>query len=76
MTLDASTSSRDAARRRLDSWKQIASHLRREVRTAQRWEKSEGLPVHRHQHGQRDTVFAYTDELDAWLDGEDHVEIR
>jgi len=51
----------------LDSWKQIASHLNRDVRTAQRWEKQEGLPVHRHVHQSRGTVFAYTDEVDAWL---------
>jgi hypothetical protein len=25
---------------RLDSWKEIAAYLRREVRTVQRWEKS------------------------------------
>src|SRR5690349_16607324 len=53
-------------RARLDSWKEIASHLQRDVRTVQRWEKSEGLPVHRHIHGERGTVYAYTDELDQW----------
>ena len=58
-------SPRDAAK--LDSWKQIAAYLGREVRTAQRWEKGEGLPVHRHQHGSRGTVFAYPSEIDAWL---------
>ncbi|MCU1257033.1 MAG: repeat-containing protein, partial [Candidatus Angelobacter sp.] len=35
---------------RLDSWKEIASYLRRDVRTVQRWEKKEGLPVYRHLH--------------------------
>ena len=30
---------------RLDSWKEIASHLRCDVRTAQRWEKGDGLPA-------------------------------
>ena len=54
--------------RRLDSWKQIAAYLNREVRTAHRWEKHEGLPVHRHQHSKRGTVYAYTAEIDAWLD--------
>ena len=33
---------------RLDSWKEIAGYLGREVRTVQGWEKNEGLPVHRH----------------------------
>jgi len=51
---------------RLDSWKEIASYLKREVRTAQRWEKSEGLPVRRHQHDKLSSVFAYKSELDAW----------
>ena len=52
---------------RLDSWKEIASYLRRDVTTVQRWEKKEGLPVHRHQHDRQGTVFAFPDELDAWL---------
>jgi serine/threonine-protein kinase len=32
----------------------------------QRWEKEEGLPVHRHNHLQRGTVHAWSDEVDAW----------
>src|SRR5208282_3791025 len=51
---------------RLDSWKEIASYLKREVRTAQRWEKTEGLPVRRHQHDKLSSVFAYRSELDSW----------
>ncbi|MBI2962288.1 MAG: tetratricopeptide repeat protein [Deltaproteobacteria bacterium] len=51
---------------RLDSWKEIAAQLRREVRTVQRWEKSEGLPVHRHLHQRLGSVYAYRSELDAW----------
>ncbi len=51
---------------RLDSWKEIASYLKREIRTAQRWEKTEGLPVHRLQHAKRGSVYAYRHELDAW----------
>jgi len=43
---------------RLDSWKQIAAYLRRDIRTVQRWEKLEGLPVHRHQHQKRGSAFA------------------
>ena len=45
--------------RRLESWKEIATYLRRDVTTVQRWEKREGLPVHRHQHDRQGTVFAY-----------------
>ncbi|HEY3132432.1 MAG TPA: tetratricopeptide repeat protein [Acidobacteriota bacterium] len=52
---------------RLESWKEIAGYLKREVRTAQRWEKSEGLPVRRHLHAKLDSVYAYPSELDAWL---------
>ena len=50
----------------LDSWKEIASYLQRDVSTAMRWEKSEGLPLRRHQHGSRASVYAYPSELDAW----------
>lgn len=56
--------------RRLDSWKEIAAHLGRNERTAIRWEKK-GLPVHRVPGGQRQAVFAYTDEIDAWLVSQD-----
>src|SRR6188508_3247204 len=52
---------------RLDSWKEIARYLNRSVRTVYRWEKEEGLPVHRHQHKELGSVFAYKGELDAWL---------
>jgi tetratricopeptide (TPR) repeat protein len=51
---------------RLESWKEIAAYLKREVRTVQRWEKNEGLPVHRHQHDERSTVYAFKTEFDAW----------
>jgi len=51
---------------RLDSWKEIAAHLGRSVRTVTRWEREEGLPVRRHVHGKAGTVFAYKSELDAW----------
>src|SRR5262245_41068672 len=52
---------------RLDSWKEIANYLRREVRTVQLWEKFEGLPVHRHFHKRLGSVFAFRTEIDAWL---------
>ena len=51
---------------RLDSWKEIAAYLRRNERTARRWEKTEGLPVYRHAHAKRDSVYAYKKQLDAW----------
>src|ERR1700747_69970 len=52
--------------RKLDSWNEIADYLDREVRTVQRWEKTEGLPVHRHEHQKKSTVYAFTSELDDW----------
>ena len=52
----------------LQSWKEIAVYLQREPRTVMRWEKEEALPVHRHQHSGRGTVYAYPAELDAWLE--------
>jgi len=55
------------AERRLDSWKAIASYLNRDVRTVQRWEARESLPVHRHQHDRLASVYAFSSELDRWL---------
>lgn len=55
-----------SAEGRLDSWKEIAAYLKREVRTVQRWEKSAGLPVHRLLIQRQGTVYAYKTELDAW----------
>ena len=52
--------------RRLDSWKEIAQYLGREVRTVQRWERDQALPVHRHVHRARSSVYAFTAELDVW----------
>ena len=52
---------------RLDSWKEIAAYLKRSPRTVNRWEHEEGLPVHRHLHRKKETVYAFTDKIDAWL---------
>ncbi len=51
---------------RLESWKAIAGYLRRTERTARRWERHEGLPVHRLPHHDRSSVYAFKSELDAW----------
>ncbi len=51
---------------RLDSWKEIAAYLNRDVTTVQRWEKREGMPVHRHLHDRMGSVYASRAELDAW----------
>lgn len=54
-------------RERLDSWKEIAAYLNRNVRTVQRWEKYEGLPIHRHMHQRASSIAAYKKEIDSWL---------
>ena len=51
---------------RLGSWKAIASYLHSSVRSARRWERAEGLPVHRHMHHKLGRVYALRSELDAW----------
>src|SRR6187401_1727936 len=51
---------------RLDSWKEIAAYLKRSVRTVTRWEREEGLPIHRHLHSKSGSVYAYKAELDEW----------
>jgi hypothetical protein len=62
-TLPSGTGSED----RLDSWKEIAAYLNRDVTTVQRWEKREGMPVYRHQHDRMGSVYASRTELDAWV---------
>src|SRR4029450_5411576 len=52
---------------RLGSWKAIAAYVKRDVTTVQRWEKREGMPVRRHQHGKRGSVYAFRSELDTWM---------
>src|SRR5260370_885908 len=51
---------------RLESWKEIASYLKKGVRTVQRWERTDGLPVRRLGQDRPGLVFAYKAELDAW----------
>lgn len=54
--------------RRLDSWKEIAAYVNRDVSTVRRWEKRERLPIHRQAHASRDSVFAFTEEIDSWVE--------
>lgn len=51
--------------RSLSSWKEIATHLGVNVRTAQRWERERGLPVRRLPGG-RGRVATTTTLLDQW----------
>jgi hypothetical protein len=55
--------------RRLSSWKEIASHFGRDVRTVMRWEKERALPIQRGRNGKTGVIFADTAELDAWARG-------
>ena len=64
----------EAPAERLDSWKEIASYLKRDERTVRRWE-SEGLPVHRKVHKKQASVYAYKAEIEAWWnDGRQRLE--
>src|ERR1700687_2583337 len=50
------------ADRRIAGWKEVASYLGVDQRTAQRWELNDGLPVLR----EGGKVFAYAAEVDRW----------
>src|SRR6266571_336253 len=52
---------------RLDTWTVLPEYLRRDITTVIRWEREKGLPVHRVPGGKRHAVFAYREEIDAWL---------
>jgi TolB-like protein/cytochrome c-type biogenesis protein CcmH/NrfG len=52
---------------RLESWGEIATYLRRDIRTVQRWEHLYGLPVRRLVIGKMGQVYAYRSELDRWM---------
>jgi hypothetical protein len=56
-----------ASNRRLDSWKEIAAYLGRDIRTAMRWAKERQLPVHRARGEASRSVHAFSDDIDSWL---------
>jgi tetratricopeptide (TPR) repeat protein len=55
-------------RKRLDGWKSIAAHFNRNRTTVIRWATDDGLPVQRVSGKAGASVWAWADELDAWLD--------
>ena len=57
---------------RLDSWKAISTYLTRDIRTAQRWEKHDSLPIHRHSNSKHGAVFAFKSEIDLWWKSDHH----
>jgi hypothetical protein len=63
---DDTSSSAKPPEDRLNSWKEIAAYFNRDVTTVQRWEKREGMPVHRHLHDKIGSIYAFRLELDAW----------
>jgi Tol biopolymer transport system component len=66
-------STQEAGVVRLDSWKEIAAYLGKSIRTVQRWEEQEKLPIHRLPHADRSSVFAYPQELEAWRASRSHL---
>lgn len=56
----------------LNGWRAIAGYLGRNQSTGKRWAADSGLPVHRpkgSQGGKGVPVYAFAEELDAWLRG-------
>jgi len=51
----------------LTSWKDIAQHLGKSIRTVQRWERELGLPIHRPEAKNEGVVIALADEIAAWV---------
>jgi hypothetical protein len=70
--VSASPTAHSGVTESLHSWKEIAVYVHREVRTVQRWEKREGMPVHRHQHPKGSSIFAFKHEVDEWQRGRSH----
>ena len=53
---------------RLESWKEIASLIGRDERTAMRWAKEQGMPIHRAPGLKRGRIFASRSELKHWME--------
>lgn len=51
----------------LKSWKEISAFLRVTARTAQRWERDLGLPVHRTRGERGSAVLGFREEIETWL---------
>lgn len=67
-----------AAPKTLVGWKAIAGYFSRDERTVMRWAATRGMPVQRVAGQARSSVYAWPDDLDAWLrrepGGRDNVE--
>jgi hypothetical protein len=51
----------------LTGWKEIAKYLSMGVRTVQRYEREQGLPIHRRRGNLKGPVLAVKLELDEWV---------
>lgn len=51
----------------LHSWKEIAAYMGTSVRTVQRWESQQRLPVHRPKGSLKGGVLAVKSELECWI---------
>jgi PAS domain-containing protein len=49
------------------SWKDVAAYLGKTTRTAQRWERELGLPIHRPLNKPAGVIVANPDEIDSWI---------
>lgn len=56
-----------ATQRTLVGWKAIAGYFSRDERTVMRWAAERGMPVQRVAGQARSSVYAWPDDLDAWL---------
>ena len=56
----------------LDSWKDVARYLGHSIRTCQRLEQEAGLPIHRMDDSPKARIYAYSTEIDRWLDKNAH----
>lgn len=54
---------------RIDGWKAVGQYLGRERTTVIRWARTRDLPIHRVPGGKKASVYAFRDELDAWIEG-------
>ena len=59
--------------KKLDGWGEIAAYLNRSIRTAHRWNKESGLPVHIITHGRKNVVYALQSEIDEWIAANEEV---
>lgn len=51
---------------RLNGWKEISGYVGKSVRTAQRWERKLGLPVHRLHTPCGQIVYGFGCQIDTW----------